>query len=165
MALNKVYMNKARVDIKMTRIGVGQARKVLRYVHRQAVIGATGGPYSRGQSLARSITTLGPIITGKIVRGTVFSPLSYAASVERGAKIHPIFPKGMAHVYRFGSKRPPQLRFIWRGRVVYTPQVPMGIRTIVRSHPGQKGKRFLRNALMQAAVRFQMRFIPGSQSF
>lgn len=160
----RVFVNRAQVTLAATRIGFGQMRRVLRYAHRQAYQGAVGGPYSRTGALANSITSAGPFITGSQVLGTLFSPLSYAASVERGAEIHPIWPKGAQGIYRFGSKTPPQLKFWWRGRVVYTPHVPMSVRTIGLSHPGQKGKRFLRNALVKTAARYQMRFIPGPGS-
>lgn len=146
-------------------IGYGECRKVMRFVHLRAVRGASGGQYSRG-TLAGSIYAAGPYIIptaadGSIVQGFIGSPLDYAASVEYGAEIHPIFPKGMPHVYRFGSKAPRQLKFFWRGRVVYTPHVPMSPGTIGRSHPGQRGKYFLRKAMLAGAARYGWRYFPG----
>lgn len=160
-----VRINEARLQITANRIGFAKAKRIQRYVYRHAVIGASGGLYSRTQALAASIETVGPFITGKEVTSFIFSALPYAASVERGAEIHNVFPKGMPHIYRFGSKRPKQLKFFWRGRIVYTPHVPMSPFTIGISHPGQKGKRFLRDALIKAAIHYKAKFIPGIGSF
>lgn len=160
-----VRINRAQVNFHAERIGYAKMRRVARFVHNSAVRGATGGMYSRTQALAASITTIGPVITGSQVEAVIFSALPYAASVERGAEIHRIFPKGMPHVFRFGSRRPRQLRFVWRGRLVFTPHVPMSVLTIGFSHPGQRGKRFLRDALIKAAAFYQMTFIPGPGSF
>lgn len=161
-----VNVHELRLKIETDRLGVNQMRKVLAYTYRHAVIGATDGPYSRENKLAASLTPVGPILGGGGVSAHIFSPLNYAASVEVGAKIHPIFPKAAPHVYRFGAppriwRRRPQLRFIWRGRLVFTPHVPMSISRIGRSHPGQKGRHFMRKALERASVRYQMVFIPG----
>jgi hypothetical protein len=57
------------------------------------------------------------------------------------------------------------LSFIWRGRRVFTPHVPMAPYTIGKSHPGQRGKRFLRKAMILASQRYGFRFIPGIGSF
>lgn len=148
-------------------IRVGQ---IIDDIHDLAVRGATGGPYSKG-ALAGSIYKTKPFPIGWKVRGRVGSPLSYAASVEGGAEIHNIFPKGAAHTLRFGrvertgrklqfglgtgTRR--MLAFYWRGSFIVTPHVPMSPRTVGLSHPGQRGKRFLLNALLEAAAKWQMK--------
>lgn len=154
-----------RLRTHIAAIGYGECRKVMRFVQLRAKRGATGGTYSTGK-LAASIYSAGPYILptpvdGSIVQGFIGSLLDYAASVEYGAEIHSIFPKGMPHIYRFGSKAPRQLRFFWRGRLVYTPHVPMSPRTIGRSHPGQRGKYFLRKAMLMGAARYGWRYVPG----
>lgn len=163
-------VNKGAVKRKVQAMGYAECNRMMRYVQRHAQRGAMGGRYSRGNKLASSIYKRGPVIAaagndGVLVVGTVGSDLSYAASVERGAKIHPIFPKGAPHVFRFGSMRRPLLVFWWRGRHVFTPHVPMAPSTIGRSHPGQQGKRFLRQAMLRAAARYRAKFIPGPGSF
>jgi hypothetical protein len=155
--------------VHIAEIGYNSCRKVLRFVHVRARRGAMGGRYATG-ALAASIFAEGPAIIpgpndGCTVQGVIGSLLPYAASVERGAEIHNIFPKLAPHVWRFGSKRKPQLSFIWRGRRIFTPHVPMVPGTIGRSHPGQRGKRFLRNAMLAAAVRYRWRFLPGYGDF
>src|SRR5262245_4603199 len=98
---NQVKVNKAQVRITAARIGYAKMRRVMRYVHRHAQAGALGGPYSRTGALAASITAVGPFIIGTTTEAFVFSPLPYAASVERGARIHAIFPKNLPGVWRF----------------------------------------------------------------
>jgi hypothetical protein len=158
-----VRVNRARARTTVTGIGYNKLRKVIDYVHDGATRKATGGPYSGksgGIGLAASIYKQGPYIAGWSVYGFVGSKLLYAASVEHGARIHPIFPKAAVGVWRFGSRRRPQLRFLWRGKLVFTPHVPMSIHTLFSSHPGQKGKGFLLYGLTRAAVRYRMQFIP-----
>lgn len=156
----RVKVFKARLTVQAGILSGKRLRKVIDDVHDSATFNASRGPYSHTKALAASIEKAGPYFTGIGVTGKVFSRLPYAAAVEEGAKIHPIFPKGEPHIYRFGSKRPRQLKFVWHGRVVYTPHVPMGPRTIGRSHPGQKGKHYLRDAAIKAAIKWQMKFIP-----
>lgn len=131
-------------------------RKPLDYCQEKARQGASGGPYSTGH-LAESIYKHGPTIQGLRVFGTVGTRLSYAKYVERGTRVHRIFPKGEPHVFRFGSKAPRQLKFIWHGRVVYTPHVPMGPGKIAISHPGMKGKHFLLKAITDTSFRYKMK--------
>lgn len=150
-----VRINHAQLQLQ-TMAGVGRhMNRVLDAVHDVAVRGARGGPYSKG-TLAASIYKDGPIITGYHANGEVGSPLDYAGIVERGARIHDIFPRASSHVYRFGSRRKPQLKFVWNGRIVFTPHVPMSWSSVGRSHPGQPGKHFLLKAMVRASVRFQM---------
>lgn len=162
--ITRVKVHEARTRIDAARIGYNKMRRITRFVHERARAGAAAGTYSHGV-LAASITAVGPIIAGEVVTSFIGSVLPYAASVERGARIHNIFPKGASEVFRFGDRERPQLRFIWRGRLVFTPHVPMAITTIGRSHPGQRGKRFLRKSLREAARVFNMRFVPGIGSF
>jgi hypothetical protein len=117
------------------------------------------GPYSVG-NLSLSIHSEGPDSQIDGVSGRVGSRLPYAASAEAGAEAHPIFPKGI-HVYRFGEHRRPMLKFFWRkaGRVVLVPQIPISPGTIGRSHPGQKGKRYLESSLRDVAHRHRMRVV------
>lgn len=151
-----VRVHQARLTLQSTRIASRALRRALDDVHDIATRGASGGSYSTGR-LARSIYKRGPIPEGTRVVGSVGSTLSYARIVERGARVHSIFPKGMPHIYRFGDRRPRQLKFTWRGRVVYTPHVPMSPSTIGLSHPGQTGKHFLLKALIQTAAKRRMR--------
>lgn len=156
-----VRINHAQARVVSIEAGVKLVTQVLYEIEFEAKIMAAGGPYSVGY-LSESIDREGPIVTGTTIRGSVGSNLPYAASVHDGAKIHPIFPKAAAHIYRFGTHRRPQLRFFWRraGRVVFMPQVPGSPTTIGRSHPGIKsGKKYLTEPLRDAARRHRMRVI------
>lgn len=75
---------------------------------------------------------------GSTWRARIGSNLPYAASVENGARRHPIAARRRAS----GG----MLVFFWRreGRLVVTPEV---------LHPGQQGKHYLRDALDFAARR------------
>ena len=122
---------------------------------------ASRGPYATGR-LAASIESDGPHALGPTLRGSITAHAPYAKIVHDGAKIHPIFPKGM-HAYRFGpgSRRRPQLKFYWRraGRTVWLPQIPGSRSTVGRSHPGQEGKNFLTDPLRSAARRHRFKVI------
>lgn len=138
-------------------------RRVLDDVHDTAFRIVATGDYTSGR-LANSLFKHGPTRLGTRTYASVGSRLSYAEIVEKGAKIHPIFPRGAAQIYRFyppASRRPPQLKFFWRkaGRTVYAPQIPMSPGTLGISHPGQKGKRYLTRALGSAAIKYRMRVI------
>lgn len=154
----------AKLRYKVGFIAARKVRKVLDDVQSGARRAALVGSFSTGR-LASSIYKRGPFTAQWTATGIVGSHLKYAASVEHGAGIHPIFPKSGPHVYRFGDRRRPQLKFHWRGRTVYTPHVPMSPFTVGLSHPGQPAKHFLRNAGLKAAKKHGMRFIPGSGSF
>lgn len=142
--------------LQYTGLSVRYLRKPLDYCQDLARQGASGGRYSTGR-LAESIYKRGPRIEGLRIVGEVGSRLSYARYVERGTKIHHIFPKGMPHTFRFGDKRPRQLKFFWHGRVVYTPHVPMGPGTMFTSHPGMRGKHFLLRAITATSLRYRMK--------
>ena len=136
-----------------------------RYVNRimdeifvESVAIADVGPYTTGK-LAKSIYKSTPLITGKNVSGSIGSRKHYAKIVEDGARIHNIFPRRAAQVYRFGPSRRPTLKFEWRGRTVYPNQIPMAPGTVGISHPGQKAKHFLLRPLRNAAVRHRMQLI------
>lgn len=117
---------------------------VLQEMRAGAVAILSAGPYVTGE-LAASIELQGPKVYGTQVRGAVGSRLPQALVVHDGAQVHDIFPKNAAHVYRFGSKKRPQLRFFWRkvGRVVYFPHIPGAAHKIGYSHPGMRGKKYL----------------------
>lgn len=151
-----VRMHDAKLRIQSNAMAARYLRRVIDDIHDKAVRGATGGPYSTGR-LAASIYKQGPTILGFRVTGEVGSNAPHAAIVERGARIHSIFPKTAPRVWRFGDKRRPQLKFEWRGKVVYTPHVPMSPTTIGRSHPGQTGKHFLLKAMTRAAIRYRLK--------
>lgn len=106
------------------------------------------GPYTSG-ALSRSIFKDGPNVAGNIVSGSVGSDLSYADIVHDGASIHHIFPKAAPGVWRFGSRRKPQLKFYWRkvGKSVYFPHIPASVNTMGLSHPGYRGKKYLSDPL------------------
>ena len=139
------------------RISRRQAEKVLKAVQKAARENALVGEYSTGR-LASSIYTSGPFVAGYNATGTVGSRLGYAVAVEKGARVHPIFPKGVT-VYRFGRVTRPALKFQWRGRTAYFNQIPGARSTIGRSHPGQRPKRYLGRAIVSVAARYNLRVI------
>lgn len=150
-----VHINHAKLQV-ITMAGASRyVAKVLDTIHDVAVRGARGGPYSKG-TLAASIYKEGPQVIGYLARGEVGSRLSYADIVERGARPHNIFPRGSSHMFRFGDRKRPQLKFVWKGRIVFTPHVPMSPGRIGLSHPGQTGKHFLLKAAVQASVRYRL---------
>lgn len=157
----RVEVHTGRLRIQTSALMARRLNSVIGYVHRHAVMAASGGPYSTGR-LASSIYRSGPYIQGWKSSGIVGSHLWYARIVESGAEVHNIFPRGAPRVYRFSGparRRRPQLRFVWRGRTVFTPHVPMAPSTVGRSHPGQQGKHFMLKSLTKAAVRFHMKLI------
>lgn len=107
------------------------------------------GEYVTGK-LASTLELQGPRIYGTEVRGAVGSRAPNALVVHDGADVHEIFPKSAAHVFRFGSKRRPQLKFFWRraGRVAFFPHIPGSPHTVGRSHPGMRGKKYLEIPLL-----------------
>lgn len=99
------------------------------------------GPYTRTGRLAQSIYgTLRTTPEGFV--GRVGSRLSYAASVEGGAQRHIIRPRDADG----------WLVFFWEaeGRWVRTKRV---------NHPGQRGKHYLRNALLSVGTRRGFRVV------
>jgi hypothetical protein len=153
MSNYQVY--EAQLLKQTARITRRQADKVLKSVQEEARENALVGEYSKG-NLAKTIYRSGPFVRGYSASGTVGSRASYAKAVEKGARVHDIFPKGMT-VYRFGKVKAPALKFQWRGRTVYFNQIP-GVRgTVFKSHPGQKGKHYLSRALMSVAARYNLR--------
>lgn len=163
MATVRVYQIQLR--LQSMRMARRVADRVLTEAQAAAKANALVGQYSNGE-LARSIYKSGPMSVGKTVRGSIGSRKHYAAAVEGGSgfdgpkgRAYNIFPKGAPHIYRFGRKRRPMLKFVWRGRVVYMNQIPGGPGTIGRSHPGQRGKHFIRNALLGVAARHHLRVI------
>lgn len=147
-----VRINKVKVAVATREAGAKLVRQVLYEVEFAAKVATLGGPYSTG-NLAASIHSIGPTFTPIGVTGRVGSNLKYALSVETGAKVHWIFPKGAAGRIRFGSHKAPMLRFFWRkrGQIVFLPHVPGSRAKVGRSHPGQKGKGFLSEPLRRSA--------------
>jgi hypothetical protein len=163
MATVRVYQVQLR--LQSVRMARRVADRVLTEAQNEARANALIGQYSKGR-LARSIYKTGPMVVGTTVHGSIGSRLGYAAAVEGGSgfagpkgRAYNIFPKAAPHVYRFGRKRPPMLKFIWHGRVVYMNQIPGGPGTVGRSHPGQKGKHFIAKALVGVALRHHLRVI------
>jgi hypothetical protein len=155
----RVQVYRIQLTAQTTQMARRFADIVLTEAQEAAKINAATGPYSKGE-LARSIHKSGPRIIGKTIHGSIGSRLVYAASVEKGAVVHNIFPKGAPHVYRWGQwHRAPKLKFIWRGRVVYMNQIPGAPTTVGRSHPGQQGKHYLANALLGVAARHNLQVI------
>jgi hypothetical protein len=156
----RVRINRATARVVSTEAGVKLINQVLYELSFEAHARVLVGPYVSG-NLARSLHREGPTVMGRRVTGRVGSDLPYAMSVERGAEVHAIFPKGARGVYRFGRTGRPKLRFYWRevGRVVYLPQVPGSRRKIGVSHPGQPGKHYLTESLRNVARRHGMRVI------
>lgn len=118
--------------------------RVLQEMRAGAIAILAHGEYVTGE-MAASIELQGPKVYGTQVRGAVGSRLDKALVVHDGAKVHDIFPKASSHTYRFGSRRRPQLKFFWRraGRIAYFPHIPGSPRTVGRSHPGMRGKKYL----------------------
>lgn len=123
-------------------------RTILREIRIRARIVAAHGPYTSGR-LAESIDIIGPFIEVDRVRGSVGSDLHYAELVNSGAGLYG--PKASKYLIR---PRPPKryLRFYWRrmGRTVALERV---------RHPGQRGKRYLTDALREVARRHNLRVI------
>lgn len=124
---------------KLNRATSKKAAKLLRLVVRETEIVARRkvlyGPYTHGR-LAESLYGLVRPDGKGGYYGRVGSGLHYAYFVETGAKPHIIMPR-----------RPDGwLRFYWRkvGKVVTFRKV---------NHPGQKGKHYLRDALIEVAGR------------
>lgn len=118
------------------------------------------GPYTTG-NLSRTIHKEGPHVTGRLVTGSVVATAPHAEIAHEGPGVHNIFPKDAPHLWRFGSRRRPQLKFFWRraGRVVYAPHIPMSPRYIGISHPGYKGKKYLSIPLRTMARIFGFRYM------
>ena len=135
-------------------------RQVLLETEVEAKVTTLAGPYATGR-LSASIDHDGPHETATGVRGSVGSGLNYALAVHKGVKVHAIFPKGAQGVYRFGSRRKPQLHFYWRrlGKSVFMPHIPGSPGKIGLSHPGQKGTHYLTDAMRNAARRHRFRAI------
>ena len=114
--------------------------KVAKDITIDARFRAASGEYWTGK-LAASIQRKGPRVEGNKVVVSIGSRLKYAASAEAGARTHPIFPRGDYNLHFFWKKR---------GEWVSLPSV---------NHPGQRGKRFLRDPMKRAAVKFGMHYI------
>lgn len=157
----RVRINNFEVRTITTLGGKRLCRRVMDEVFDEARRITLKGPYVTGQ-LANSLYKDGPHVAGKDVFGEVGASADHAVIVHDGAEIHDIFPKSARQFYRFFDRSRPQLKFFWRriGRVIYLPHIPGAPSRIGRSHPGQKGKKFLTNPLREAAARHNMRYIP-----
>jgi hypothetical protein len=155
-----VRINRAQARVESVEAGVRLVTQVMYEIAFEAFVTTIRGPYATGR-LATSIERDGPDVVGDRIFGRVGSRLPYAASVHDGAKVHAIFPKAGGHVYRFGSRRAPQLKFFWRraGRIAYFPHIPGSPARLGRSHPGQPGKKYLTEPLRNAARRHSMHVI------
>jgi hypothetical protein len=144
----RVIMYKAALQATSREEALRLVGNLMKDVELAAKAIASSGTYSTGR-LASSIDRDGPRITGNMITGSVGSDLPYADTVHDGAPIHSIFPKAAPGIWRFGSRRAPQLKFYWRrvGRVVYFPHIPASLNTLGRSHPGFKGKKYLSGPL------------------
>lgn len=155
-------------QLALRNTSIREARRRVNEVLDGTVFGAKAltapgtGPYTTGH-LASTIEKEGPHVTGRLVTGSVVARASYALIAHDGPEIHEIFPKGMPHLYRFGSRKPKQLKFFWRraGRTVYAPHIPMSPNYIGVSHPGYKGKKFLSTPLRQMARLYGFNYISG----
>lgn len=147
-----------RLRQQSIRIARRYADEILDEMQDTARINALSGEYSKGR-LAASVYKSGPFSEGTVVTGSVGSRLSYAGVVEKGARVHNIFPKGAPKVYRFGRKRRPMLKFMWRGRITYFNQIPGAPGTVGRSHPGMRGKHWLSRAIVTVAARHRLRVV------
>jgi len=150
---------KVRINIPKAYTVAGRdAERFMEFVLQEMRAGAVAilsrGPYTTGH-LASTIELQGPKIFGTEVRGALGSRAEHALVVHDGASVHEIFPKEAGHVYRFGSRRRPQLKFFWRkaGRVAYFPHIPGSLHTVGRSHPGMKGKKYLEIPLVTVGRR------------
>lgn len=157
----KVQIFHLAVTKKSRAVGRRLVKELLLEAEVQAKVQTMSGPYSTGR-LSESIHVQGPHDTALGIKGSLGTHLSYAHGVHNGTGLHgpkhkaySIFPKRAMKVYRFGSRRRPQLHFFWRkaGKMVFLPHIPGAPGKIGRSHPGQVGQHFLTNALKDAARR------------
>lgn len=144
----RVFMYKAALRATSREEALRLVGNLMDSVELGAKVIASSGSYSTGR-LANSIEQDGPRVIGNMITGDVGSDLSYADTVHDGSPIHSIFPKSAKGIYRFGSRKAPQLKFYWRklGRVVYFPHIPASVNTLGHSHPGYKGKKYLSTPL------------------
>ena len=151
----RVVMYRLRLRNASKKRGEALVRKVMTEVLFESKLLAATGLYATG-ALSESIDMDGPRHLGLLITGSVGSDLPYADAVHNGAKIHPIFPKALKNVYRFGSRKRPQLKFFWRtkGRTVVVPHIPIVPGRIGQSHPGIKhGKHYLSRPLREVGRR------------
>jgi hypothetical protein len=110
---------------------------------------ASFGPYTKGRLATTIYATVRKEPNGW--SASFGSRLPYAASVEGGAKRHIIRPRAISlghGLYATGG----ELHFFWRKKGIW-------VHTRKVNHPGQKGKHFLRNALIRVAGRRGFRVV------
>jgi hypothetical protein len=139
-------------------MAVSLLTQVMYEVEFEARARVSSGPYTTG-NLASKFFRRGPFVTGDTVAGRVGNNASYAQIVHDGARVHEIFPIGAPHVLGASGKR--RLKFYWRrvGRIAYFPHIPGSPSTAGRSHPGQKGKHYLSEAILSVADRRGLRVV------
>lgn len=139
MARTRVY----RVQLRAVSMDHAQRliTQLLYEIHFGAYVRTIAGPYTTGR-LALSLKKVGPVVAGSRVSGRVGSDLPYAKMAHSGTLPHLIRPRR--------SNRSNRLRFFWRrvGRVVHFRAV---------NHPGQPGKRYLVEPLLETARRHGLR--------
>ena len=160
MAHSTVRIFHANAVASGIRVGRRFVRQVSKEIERGAKLIAAHGEYTTGE-LAQSIEASEPIVLGTMVTASIGSNLWYAQIVESGAKVHDIFPRRAIKYYRFGRVRAPALKFYWkkRGKIAYFNQIPGGLGTLGKSHPGQPGKGYLIRPFGRAVVKYRMRVV------
>jgi len=139
LVVAKVVIHHGQAQLTATRFARKKVEAALRDVEINAKIRASHGPYATGY-LASTITK--HVYTTPLgVRGRVGSDLSYAGVAERGARAHIIRPRVAK-----------ALHFYWRrvGHTVTLAKV---------NHPGMEGKGYLRESLIQAGRRHNLRVV------
>lgn len=136
---------KDKVGEKVLRLAVTEMRLV-------AMRNVSYGRYSKGHLRTSIYGTVTKTPFGW--KGQVGSRLRYAASVEEGAAPHIIRPRAISlggGLYA-GGVRGGYLHFYWHkhGTWVFAKKV---------HHPGQKGKHYIRNALISVGRRRNFRVI------
>lgn len=144
MAVHYV-INYARTRRETSQAAIKFLNKVIKDIKLDARFRAASGEYWTGK-LAGSIEHKGPYVRGTKVVASIGSKLKYAASAEAGALAHPIYPRGDYN-----------LHFYWRKKATWVSLPAV-------NHPGQRGKRYLRDPMKRAATKFGMRYIEYSRS-
>lgn len=133
---------KATVGERIIRLAVAECR----ITARRNVL---WGPFTRGRLADSIYGTVRRTANGYL--GRVGSNLRYASSVEDGAERHIIRARALGlggGLYQSGQR----LHFFWVKRGYW-------VRTRKVNHPGQRGKHYLRNALLRTARRRGFRVV------
>lgn len=140
VAVTRLVLDHASIRRTTAKAGTEFLKKVLPDFRIAARIRAGEGLYFTGE-LAASIESTPIRVLADRVTASVGSRKKYAASVEFGANPHMIFPRGNYN-----------LRFFWEreGKWMSLPFV---------HHPGQKGKKYLRDSLRSVGEKHGMRVV------